>query len=152
MTECSFLLNDKPLSELKCGTESFSAFSGLGSHVNRRSSACIQGVGPIPLGSYYIIDRQSGGLLAPLRDFFSGHETWFALYAIDSKIDDETFCDTIKRGNFRLHPKGSLGISKGCITINKPAEFALLRARIKGSTQFTIPGTSMKAYGKVVVR
>lgn len=35
----------------------------------------------------------------------------FALCAADGKIDDETFCNKVKRGSFRLHPTGNLGIS-----------------------------------------
>jgi hypothetical protein len=108
MIECTFELNDKPMSELKCDAKAFPAFSGYGAHVNRRASACLSGLGPIPPGTYYILDRQSGGLLGPLRDYFSGHSNWFAFYANDGKVDDETFCNSVKRGNFRLHPKGPL--------------------------------------------
>jgi len=103
------------MSTFKCGSTSFPAFSGLGEHVNRRASACILNTGPIPPGEYYIIDRQSGGLLGPLRDLFTGRDQWFALYAIDDKIDDEVFCDKVKRGLFRLHPRGPFGRSEGCI-------------------------------------
>ena len=152
MLECTFELNGKPLSALKCGMDSYPAFSGLGVHVNRKPSACIGGHGPIPPGTYYIIDRQSGGLLGPLRDLFSGHSNWFALYAIDDKVDDETFCDSVKRGNFRLHPKGPLGISQGCITIESATDFAALRNKIKASSQIDIPGTQLKAYGTVTVK
>ena len=35
------------MSIFKCGATSFPAFSGLGEHVNRRTSACILHAGPI---------------------------------------------------------------------------------------------------------
>ena len=113
MIDCSFELNGKPMSVLKCGAMSFPAFSGLGAHANRREFACNVGVGPIPPGTYYIFDRQSGGLFGALRDLLNGHGEWFALYAVDGKIDDETFCNEVKRGNFRLHPKKWLRAGTG---------------------------------------
>ena len=99
-----------------------------------------------------IFDRQSGGLLGPLRDLFSGKDEWFALYAADGKIDDEMFCEEIKRGNFRLHPKGIRGISQGCITINSQNDFLSLRAILKNNKQEAVPGTELLAYGRVTVR
>jgi hypothetical protein len=64
---CStFELNDQPLSALKHGAIAFPAFSGLGSNVNRRISACLAGKGPIPPGEYYLLDRQTGGRLGSL--------------------------------------------------------------------------------------
>ena len=74
MLNCTFELNGKPMSGFKCGTKSFPAFSGIEGHLNRRASACIPNMGPIPPGEYYIIDRQSGGLLGPLRDLFTGRD------------------------------------------------------------------------------
>lgn len=152
MYECSFDLNNKPMSAFKILATSFPAFSGLGAHVNRRISACHENVGPIPPGTYYIFDRQSGGLLGPLYDMFNEHSNWFALHAIDSKIDDETYCDQVKRGSFRLHPKGDLGISRGCITIESQSDYQKLRAILKSATPVAVPGSTLKAYGTVVVR
>jgi hypothetical protein len=152
MPDCTFELNGKPMSALHCGAVSFPAFSGLGKSINRREYACHASVGPIPPGTYYIVDRQSGGLLGPLRDIFNDRKDWFALYAIDGSIDDITYCNMVKRGSFRLHPKGPLGISEGCITIESHVDFQHLRAMLKGSAQTAIPGMSLKAYGKVVVR
>ena len=152
MFQCSFELNNKPISVFKIGAMSFPAFSGLGNHVNRRVSVCHASVGPIPPGTYYIFDRQSGGLLGPLYDVFNEHSNWFALHAIDSKIDDETYCNQVKRGSFRLHPKGDLGISRGCITIESRSDYQRLRAIFKGVEPVAVPGSTLKAYGKVVVR
>jgi len=150
--DCSFELNGKPMSALKCGAMSFPAFSGLGTHANRREFACHAGIGPIPPGTYYIFDRQSGGLLGSLRDMLNGHGDWFALYAADGKIDDETFCNQVKRGNFRLHPKGTAGISQGCITLESVADYQRLRTFLKGMPAQAVPGISLKAYGRVVVK
>lgn len=111
MLRCSFELNGKPMSVTKMNARQFPAFSGLGAHANRRVFFCHAGVGPIPPTDYYILDRQSGGLLGPVRDIFSGRSDWFALYAADGEIENETFCKKVKRGSFWLHPKGSLGIS-----------------------------------------
>lgn len=152
MVECSFELNGKPMSLVKISRMQFPAFSGLGVHANRREFACHASAGPIPPGVYYILDRQSGGLLGPLRDVFSNKSDWFALYAVDQKIDDEIFCNKVKRGSFRLHPKGSLGISQGCITVDKRSDFNMLRAVLKTSSQITIPGSALRAYGRVTVK
>ena len=152
MLECTFELNDKPISNLICGTIKFPAFSGFGASVNRRAFACNAGTGAIPPGIYYIFDRQSGGLLGPLKDIFNDHSDWFSLYANDGKIDDETFCNKVKRGRFRLHPKGPLGISEGCITIESRADFQRLRIMLKGSSTVSVPGIALKAYGMVVVK
>jgi hypothetical protein len=152
MIECTFELNDKPMSLFKMGSMQFPAFSGKGDQINRRAFACNPNLGPIPPGAYYILDRQSGGLLGPLRDLYSDKSDWFALYAIDTKIDDEVFCDSVKRGNFRLHPKAGIGVSKGCITVATQADFNTLRATLKAVGQESIPGSTLKVYGRVTVR
>lgn len=152
MIDCTFELNGKPISTFKCGAISFPAFSGLGEHVNRRTSACILNAGPIPPGTYYIIDRQSGGLLGPLRNLFTDRDQWFALYAIDDKIDDEVYCNKVKRGQFRLHPKGPFGRSEGCIVIDKKSDFLFLRTILKNSSKSLIPNTQLESYGRLVVR
>lgn len=152
MIECKFELNGESMSTFKCGATSFSAFSGLGKHVNQRMSECVIGAGPIPTGTYYIFDRQSGGLLGPLRDLFTGRDEWFALYRDDGHIDDEMFCNKVRRGEFRLHPKGGTGRSEGCIVIDKKADFMFMRTILKNSQQIAVPRTELMAYGRVVVR
>ncbi len=151
MTDCTFKLNNKPMSIFRRGSTSFPAFSGLGEHVNSKFHACIPNRGPIPPGTYYIIDRQSGGLIGPLRDLFTDRDTWFALYAIDEKIDDETFCNDVKRGLFRLHPKGSSGRSEGCVVIDKKCDFLYLRAKLQNTPKSLIPNTGLESYGRLVV-
>jgi hypothetical protein len=112
MIECTFELNGKEMSSFKVRTFSFPAFSGLADAVNRRELACVASVGPIPPGRYYVVDRPSG-FLGAIRNFRSGKGRWFALYAIDGKIDDETFCEHVSRARFRLHPNGPMGMSQG---------------------------------------
>ena len=151
MIDCKFELNNKPMSTFWCGATKFPAFSGIGQHINKRTSACFASQGPIPPGHYYIFDRQVGGLRGPFERLFSERRSWFALYAIDSKIDDETYCDKVKRGEFRLHPKGERGISLGCITIDSPTDFQHLRTILTNAKPSAIPGSMLKAYGKVWV-
>ncbi|WP_244122195.1 DUF2778 domain-containing protein [Burkholderia latens] len=129
----------------------FPAFSGLTPHINKRSQQCLKAYGPIPLGTYYIVDRQSGGRLGRFHDLGSGKSNWFALYAVDDRIDDETFCNGVRRGEFRLHPKSGFGISRGCITLNDEADFHIVRGLLKNSSASFIPGTNIRTYGKVVV-
>jgi hypothetical protein len=165
---CTFELNGKSMSELKlikcaaapdgglitltaCPTDSYPAFSGLGNDVNKRESRCFKDSGPIPPGEYFILQRQSGGYFGAFRDYVSGRGNWFALYANDGKVDDETLCDAVLRGNFRLHPKGPLGISKGCITVESASDFATISAQLRAADVIDVPGTSIKAYGTVVV-
>ncbi len=152
MQQCSFELNNQPLSQFKIGAMSFSAFSGLGSYVNKRIFACTPDLGPIPPGTYFILDRQSGGFLGPLWDRIKGHKDWFSLYANDGRIDDKTYCNHVGRGNFRLHPKTGFGISKGCITIENPSHFNHIRALLKSSKPMKIKDTDILAYGTVVVK
>jgi len=152
MYQCTFALNNQAISEFKIGSRAFPAFSGLRPYVNKRMSSCLANLGPIPPGSYYIVDRQSGGFLGSLYDAFGQRGEWFSLYADDEKIDDEVFCNEVKRGNFRLHPKVGRGISKGCITINKQADFNHIHAILKGATKEPIPNSSLLAYGKVLVK
>ncbi len=63
------------------------------------------------------------GAAYPLIDLFAGKDQWFALYAVDQQIDNETFCNEVKRGNFRLHLKGDRSISQDCITTDSKTDF-----------------------------
>lgn len=157
MITCTFELNNLPMSELKFGVISFPAFSGMGSDKNRRTSMCAANLGPIPVGSYYIFDWQNGGRLGAFKEWVRqqldrGKSDWFALYAIDEKVDDEMLCNQIKRGNFRLHPKGPGAISKGCVTIENRTDWYRIRSILKASQPVTVPGTDLKAYGRLLGR
>ena len=148
MIDCKFELNGQPLSYFQCGATYFPAFSGLGSYVNTREAACLPGWGPILPGTYYIFDRESGGWQGLLPDIFDPRSDWFALYAIDGKIDDETYCSKVRRGEFRLHHGSG---SKGCITIVNSSDFQSLRTMLKSKTPSSVPGSKLLAYGKLVV-
>lgn len=59
---CTFALNGKTMSTLNCpGFGMVPAFSGKDSGRDNPNATGIEGVGPIPKGTYYILDRQSGG-------------------------------------------------------------------------------------------
>ena len=148
MIDCKFELNGQPLSYFQCGATYFPAFSGLGSYVNKREAMCLPDWGPIPPGTYYIFDRETGGWLGALWEQIKDKKDWFGLYAIDGKIDDETYCNKVRRGEFRLH-HGSA--SKGCITIVNSSDFQSLRTMLKGKTPSSVPGSKLLAYGKLVV-
>lgn len=152
MLKCTFELNDQDMSRLQCGTMSFAAFSGSARHRNRRSSSCLPGVGAIPPGLYYIVDRPTGGMLGPLRERFSDRRDWFALYAADNRIDDYVLCDDVRRGNFRLHPKGVQGISRGCVTIESMIDYARLKNLLTAQKPVPIPGSSVRACGTITVK
>lgn len=150
MLACRFRLNDLPMSSLSLGATSFPAFSGEGQWTNRPSMQCVRG-GPIPKGSYYIIDRQSGGRLGPFWDEVTGADSWFSLYADDLRIDDQAFCDGVRRGEFRLHPAVGHGRSIGCITLPFIADFMRLGAMLRSARMVDVPCSSLRAYGKVTV-
>ncbi|WP_370261612.1 DUF2778 domain-containing protein [Limnobacter sp.] len=149
--ECSFRLNGLPMSAVKYAHLEFPAFSGLGSHVNKSNYTCHKNVGAIPIGYYYIVDRSSGGWLGEIRDLFSSKSEWFALYALDGKIDDEVFCNSVARGQFRMHPKGSLGRSEGCIVLANERDFQSLSVLIRKHPPVAVPNTKFLAYGVLSV-
>lgn len=150
MLVCTFRLNNLPMSALSLGASSFPAFSGEEGRTNSPSHQCVPN-GPIPRGTYYIVDRESGGRLGALRDKANKADWWFALYADDLRVDDTTFCDNVMRGQFRLHPSGWTGQSAGCITLPFMHDFLVLRRLILSQEMFDIPCVDTKAYGQVVV-
>lgn len=116
---CFFLLSNQPVSSFFCpGGGSMPAFSGKDSHVDNPAATAVANAGPLPKGAYYIVGRQSGGRLEWLWDWLKDrashvdHDQWFALYRNDGVVDDYTFVQGVKRGNFRLHPNGRFGISE----------------------------------------
>lgn len=119
--------------------------------MNRRVDACLKNVGPIPIGRYYILNRMSGGKLGWLRDLYQDRADWLSLYAIDSQIDDVTWCESVKRGEFRLHPKGTLGVSEGCIVVDQMQKFTELRALLLNQPAQKPKGIEFTALGIVEV-
>ena len=51
-------------------------------------------------------------------------------------IDDETWVEGVKRGNFRLHP-GT--VSEGCITIAHNSDFAMIRNALMNTSLVQVP-------------
>lgn len=142
---------------LSCpGIGFFPAYSGnTGQHRNNPDSITVKNIGPLPPGKYYIVDRPRS-LSTRVRDVFattytgSDHSIWFALYRVDSNIDDHTFVAQVERGNFRLHPAGYEGISNGCITLPSPSHFTVLREALM-RTPTVLVTASLKAYGTIQV-
>jgi hypothetical protein len=134
------------------------AFSGRPGYLNDPAKVAVPNNGPLPAGRYYIVDRQSGGKLGWLRELTTDRASrthrsqWFALYRIDGEIDDYTFVEGVKRGNFRLHPIGRTGISEGCITLLSQTQFDRLRAFLIAQETKLIPGTNTRFFGTVDVR
>ena len=146
----TFVLNNQLESNLVCECgESFPAFSGAIDVRNNPLHTDQPNIGPIPQGTYFIVDRQSGGRLGWLYDYFSGANDWFALYRDDGVIDDKTQIGNITRGEFRLHP-GSR--SEGCITLKNMHEFKHLRELLLNTDRAKIPGTDIDYYGTIEVK
>jgi hypothetical protein len=150
MVNCTFVLNRLTTTSLITPIGWLEAFSGDGRHRNNPEGEAVADGGPIPPGSYFIVDRKSGGLLGPARDFVLGRDEWFALYRDDGKVDDATFIGGVQRGLFRLHPLGPRRMSTGCIVLNKADDFARLRKYLL-SAPLTVTQSGMHAYGMISV-
>ncbi len=81
MIVCDFELNSRPMSTFEMLGQRYPAFSGYEEERNKISAQCTVDRGPIPLGTYYVVDRKSGGLLGGVRDYFYDKKDWLALYA-----------------------------------------------------------------------
>lgn len=156
---CTFTLNSKSMSAVECSNnQRYEAFSGDASVANNPTYVNQPEIGALPQGKYYIIDRQSGGMLGwlrdPVKDFVSKSERsqWLALYRDDEQIDDYTSVSNIKRGHFRLHPVGAQGVSQGCITLTSAIGFEELRHYLRSMQGDIIPGTDIRYYGVMVVK
>ncbi len=129
--------------------KTYSAFSGEPYARNNPTLTYIKNIGPIMKGKYYIVDRPTGGIFGPIKDWISGKNKWFALYRDDGTIDDSTPSYGLKRGNFRLHP-GS--ISYGCITLSDQGEYKQLRNLLLKTKKEIIPNTKIPFYGTIIVK
>ncbi|GAB7540051.1 DUF2778 domain-containing protein [Burkholderia sp. 22PA0099] len=158
-----FFVNNVPLAPLTIfGVGTFNAFSGNNQYRNRGGCTAVLDNGPIPAGRYWIIDRPTGGIgsiaFARFKDewntFFgnpSNHREWFALYRDDGKIDDVTWVNGVKRGQFRLHPAGGHGISLGCITLPSRVDFLRIRNALLHTTKIPAGNSGLDAYGTIEV-
>lgn len=151
MVDCYFNLNWSIFSPFGYNGVSCTCFSGNGIHRNNPDSTAVASNGPIPTGVYYIVDRQSGGTLGGIRDALTGRSNWFALYRDDGTIDDETFIESVRRGEFRMHPTGPSRTSLGCITFQYAREFDSMRSFLRSSPITYIPDTGTITYGTVTV-
>ena len=156
---CNMTLNSKAFTALECrGAGNFPVFSGTGAGRDNPADVAMADIGPLPPGRYCIADRQSGGRLGYLRDFLLEHMygtdrgKWFALYRNDGVIDDFTFVQGVKRGNFRLHPIGPRGLSEGCITLANPMNFDVLRKALLSTKLMDVQGLAERVYGTVDVK
>lgn len=75
---------------------------------------------------------------------------WFALYRDDGKIDDTTWINGVERGNFRLHPPGPLGVSRGCITLQHRTDFLSIRQALLSTRQIKL-SNGLMSYGVIEV-
>ncbi|TKC80419.1 DUF2778 domain-containing protein [Trinickia terrae] len=156
---CTFALNGQSTSFLKCpGVGVMAAFSGHGAGRNNPNATGREDVGPIPRGTYYIVDRQSGGRFGWFYDLWgkygygsTDHTQWFMLW--NGRTGDSTYVGRVKRGSFRLHPVGRMRLSDGCITVMSPPKFAQFADALrKSGADISVPGTTLKAYGTVDVQ
>ena len=83
---------------------SYPVFSGTGADVNNPKSTDKADAGPLPKGTYYVVDRPTGGRLGGLRDWLGGKDIWFALYRKDAKVDDPVGVTENGVGDRHLHP------------------------------------------------
>lgn len=154
--------NSKVLMLAICGVGSFPAFSGDGMFLNRGGCTAVVDRGPLPAGKYWIVERPSGGLASrtkaslidawnSLRGAPSRHKEWFALYRDDGKIDDWTWVNGVRRGNFRLHPVGGAGLSFGCITLKSLADFKRLHEALLRTSTIPAGNSGIDAYGWIEV-
>jgi len=157
--KCTFVLNDQTTSTLTCeGTAPVEAFSGTDQGRDNPEETAVKNVGPLPKGTYYLVDRQSGGHLGFLYDTWDAYgwgttdrRNWFMLWNPTS--GDMTNIEGVKRGNFRLHPVGVRKLSEGCITVLYPYEFDRLQKFIRShAASLPVPGTTLRAYGTVEVK
>jgi hypothetical protein len=144
------------------GAGVFTAFSGNGIYRNRGGCTAVKDNGPLPAGKYWIVDRPAGGLLSQTEAFIASTTTrlrgspsdrseWFALYRDDGLIDDYTWINGVRRGNFRLHPIGASGNSFGCITLPSLANFETIRRALLHTTRIDAGRSGLKSYGWIEV-
>ncbi|MFT4271179.1 MAG: DUF2778 domain-containing protein [Pantoea sp.] len=141
------------------GVGTFPVFSGDKPYTNDPDCAYIKN-SAIPVGRYWIVDRPEGSIANQVRaavwDRISGnrHNEWFGLFS-DATMTDSVFIHGVSRGSFRLHPlrPNGGGISQGCITFFRPADFQLVRRSLLARKKTVIRRgkTQLSVYGRVDV-
>ncbi|MEX5384188.1 DUF2778 domain-containing protein [Cronobacter muytjensii] len=157
-----FTINNADFSPLLIyGVGTFMTFSGDSTYRNRGGCVALPDKGPLLPGRYLIVDRPQGGAGSRIRTQVidawnsvagvpSDHTQWFALYRADGLLDDYTWINEVKRGNFRLHPVGGQGLSLGCITLQHSSDFALIRDALL-ATNKVVMGKGILTYGEIEV-
>ncbi|WP_296654584.1 DUF2778 domain-containing protein [Paraburkholderia sp.] len=158
-----FLVDNEFLSPLTIdGLGTFDAYSGDEIYRNRGGCTAIVSKGPIPAGKYWIVDRPAGGArsraYAWIKDELNAyqgrrtdHGEWFALYRDDGRIDDFTWVNGVRRGQFRLHPAGGHGVSLGCITLPSRTDFQRIRTSLLNTKTIPAGNSGLNAYGTIEV-
>ncbi|SMG61475.1 DUF2778 domain-containing protein [Paraburkholderia susongensis] len=158
-----FLINNEPLLPLTfVGLGTFNAYSGNKQYRNRGGCTAVPNNGPIPADKYWIVARPIGGVRSAVITWFkdefnfysnnpSDHFEWFALYRDDGVIDDVTWVNGVKRGQFRPHPAGGQGISLGCITLPSHTDFMFLRRALLHTSTIPVRNSGLRAYGTIEV-
>jgi len=158
-----FLVNNEPLSPLSfLGIGTFNAYSGDKQYRNRGGCTAVPDNGPIPAGKYWIVARPTGGIRSKtyawtkdtwnaIKGTPSDHAEWFALYRDDRVIDDVTWVNGVKRGQFRLHPAGGQGTSLGCITLPRHTDFSIIRRALLHTATIPVRNSGLHAYGTIEV-
>lgn len=157
-----FVINDADYAPLTIyGVGVFMAWSGDQHCRNKNGCFDVPDKGPLPPGKYWIVDRASGGAgaiaKALAKDTINGflgnpsnHWEWFALYRDDGKIDDFTWINDVRRGQFRLHPAGGRGLSMGCITLLHKSDFQLIRTLLRHTNKVSVPRAGgLLSYGTI---
>ena len=150
-----YFLNNQPVSTLSCACgEKYSAFSGEEGALNDPNATAQTDIGPIPLGTYWIVPRKTCGKAGLVRDWLRSATTgndpseWFTLLPAEGGSSDSKVVNGTTRCSFRLHPGTH---SMGCITLQSFDEFHKLRDRLMRTTPGIIPGTKTPYYGVVTV-
>ncbi|MFB9086839.1 tlde1 domain-containing protein [Erwinia tracheiphila] len=68
----------------------------------------------------------------------------------DGTIDDYTFINGVRRGNFRLHPRGPMGVSEGCITFVNRSDFLQIRQALLATSPVMLRN-GLRSYGTIEV-
>jgi RHS repeat-associated protein len=128
-----------------CANNTTPAFSGNNEFANKPEFENLPFQGPIPSGTYYIVE--------PYHYQSLSGAVFFKLYRDDGVIDDSTTTPNgTKRGQFRFHPGNA---SDGCVTVPKRTnakDWYRIQNKLLGTKVGIIPGTNITYYGTVKVK
>lgn len=110
---CTFDLNRERVSTLNCpGFGTIPAFSGKGRARDNPEATGLKGVGPIPKGTYYIVDRQSAAISADFTTLGASrvvgyHRSHQVVYVVECEHRRHDFCRESKARAFSDSPDGA---------------------------------------------